>query len=425
MGPKAAEIQGARRRRRLTASHLASLRSESEAYDVADPDCPGLLLHVGAKRADGTPGTRSWHWRFRWRGRRVKLTVGKFPERGQRDAHDLVRTARECLERGIDPRTAGLTRARVAPTQVAGSAVGQTAPHSVAALAAEFMHHYITPRRRRPEYVQRVLDVEVLPRWRTRDARTIKPREVVELIDGIAARGKPSMANKVASIIGQMFRFGVQRALVDTSPVVLMGSPGGIEKPRSRALDDAELAVFLANLDDVYRSHATKHALRALLYTGQRRGELYGAEWRDIDFKTAIWTVRPEVSKTGETQLVPLTAPAVAAFKRLKVRAGRSRFVVPDASGTKPADPKILTRAVARSQKTWKQLKVKRPFVVHDLRRTLRTHLAKLGVEPHVAERVIGHKQRGIIAVYDVHSYLDEKRAALEKWAKHVVELKP
>ena len=90
------------------------------------------------------------------------------------------------------------------------------------------MLRHVHRQRRRPEYVQRILNAEVVPRWGSRDARAIKPREVIELLDEIADRA-PVMANRVAGIHSQMFRFGIHRALVETTPVQLLYRPGGKE----------------------------------------------------------------------------------------------------------------------------------------------------------------------------------------------------
>ena len=103
--------------------------------------------------------------------------------------------------------------------------------------------------------------------------------------------------------------------------------------------------------------------------------------------------------------------------------AGGSRYVLPSADKSGPADPKYITRSVARCLKQFKTHGVG-AFTPHDLRRTGRTGLAKLGVKVDIAERVLNHARERIEATYDVHEYLDEKRDALEKWEKHLVELR-
>jgi hypothetical protein len=131
------------------------------------------------------------------------------------EAHERADEARALLRRGIDPRRAGITLApRVtAATQAPAGPSG----HSVAHLAQEFMARHVTRLRRRPAYVQRIPDAEILPRGAHRDARRIKPWEVIELLDEIADRA-PVMANRVAGILSQRVRVGIHRAIVETSP---------------------------------------------------------------------------------------------------------------------------------------------------------------------------------------------------------------
>jgi integrase len=89
---------------------------------------------------------------------------------------------------------------------------------------------------------------------------------------------------------------------------------------------------------------------------------------------------------------------------------------------TQPVDPKLYTRRIARCLKRFGKLGIA-PFTLHDLRRTCRTGLARLKIEPHIAERVLNHAQERIAGTYDVYNYLDEKRAALDKWATHLRSL--
>lgn len=115
--------------------------------------------------------------------------------------------------------------------------------HTVEFLAYEFLEHHVKPSRKQPAYVENILNHDVLTpdAWKGRDARTIKSREVIELLDGIVARGSRVMANRVAGVLGQMFKFGVHRDIVEANPVQLLYRPGGKESPRDRCLIDDEL----------------------------------------------------------------------------------------------------------------------------------------------------------------------------------------
>ena len=270
-----------------------------------------------------------------------------------------------------------------------------------------------------------MLNKDVLFEWAGRDARTIKPRDVLELLDGIVDRGSAIMSNRVHSLLKQLFKYGVHRQIIEVSPVQLLYLPGGVQKPRSRALSDAELAALFANVDDVMtRAPRTVAAMRLMLYTACRRSEIGLARWSHfhLDGDSPTWRVPVELSKTGVEYIVPLVPEAVAELRRLKRNAGRSPWVFPNGSADKAADPKILTRSLARHLPALSEKGIK-AFTLHDLRRTARTGLARLKVPPHIAERCLNHAQPGIIAAYDTHAYLDEKRAALAQWAAHLASL--
>jgi integrase len=399
---------------RLTRGRVESLKPRDHRYEINDPSCAGLQLRVAPT------GVKSWHWRFYWHGSRARLVLGLWPKTSLAEAHEKAGAARDLLRRDIDPRRAGITSAsRVRPEAPPAEGPPQ---HSVAHLAREYMSRHVKRQRRRPEYVQRILDAEILPRWGSRDARTIKPREVIELLDEIADRA-PVMANRVAGILSQMFRFGIHRAIVEATPVLLLYRPGGKEKPRARVLSEEELRAFLRNLDDACRFQRLPHVLRVLLLTLQRRSELALAEWREFDFTAKTWTIPDAHAKTGKGHVLPLSDWAVGELLKLKVMAGSSRYVLPSSNQSQPIDPKYITRGVARCLKRFKKHGVA-AFTPHDLRRTGRTGLARLGVKVDIAERVLNHARERMEATYDVHDYVEEKRQALERWAKYLAGLR-
>ena len=427
--------------RRMTPAALATL----EPGDHTDPAVTGLQIRVREDRHGKR--RRTWLLRYKWTGRPVRITLGG-DSLGLADARSLAIAARDLIDRGIDPRTAERPKRRRAalpkPPPAADLpsvlAAASDRPHSVEHLAHEYLERHVKRQRKRPEYVERFLASEVLPRWAGRDARTITPRQVVELLDGIVERGAPTMANRGAGILSQMFPFGVHRAIVDTSPVQLLYRPGGKEKPRERALADDEIGALLVNLDaamrfqtgESRRSPRMAHALRVLLLTGQRRGELALARWADFTLtgRTPVWHIPAEHSKTGAPHVVPLSPAAVRELEALRKYANGSDYVLPTEDGKASADAKLVTRSLSRNLKRLQQAAAAmqpavqlEPFTVHDLRRTCRTGLARLKVPHDVAERVLNHKLPAMREVYDQHEPLEEMRAALVKWASHLARL--
>lgn len=382
-----------------------------------DPACMGLQLRV-TRRAAGSL-TRSWLLRFKFKGEESRILLGHFPALTLADARMAAMDLRERAAQGIDPRRATARRVAI---RAESPAATRSDPYTVAALAETFLNLHVRPRRKRPEYVEQILSRDVLPLWGERDARTIKPQEVIALLDGIVARGSPVQANRVAGLLGQLFRFGIHRQVVTDSPVKLLFRPGGKEQARDRALSDDELRVILADPQKALRLHRTAHVFMALLLTGQRRGELTQALWRDVDFKARVWSIPAEHSKNGRAHLVPLSGAAIAQFEALHRLSGRTRYVLPADSGDAPIEAKLITRSLARCVPRLRRLGVA-PFTLHDLRRTCRTGLSRVGVRPDIAERVLNHSPGRLVATYDVHEHLEERRAALERWAAHVQSL--
>jgi integrase len=386
--------------------------------DHTDPATPGLQLRV---RRTANGHSRTWCFRYKWRGEPVRIVIGHTSGMKLIDAREEAIKLRKALDDGIDPRRA---RPRRLPTPLppsAGAAAVATPDrkHSIEHLVTEFTERYLRPSRKRPEYAEAILAKDVAPEWRGRDARTIEPHEVITLLDKIVDRGSPVSANRTAALLSQLFRFGIQRRIVQTTPVQLLFPPGGKEKARNRVLSDDELKVFLKDPRACTRFERLEHVLLILLLTGQRRGELALARWSDIDLKARTWTIPDENAKAGRGHVVPLSDWAVREFEALKPMAEGSRWVLPASNRGDPVDAKLLTRGLAKCLKRFKEAGVK-AFTLHDLRRTCRTGLGRLKIEPHISERVLNHVQHGIAGVYDRAEYLDEKRAALEKWAEYL-----
>jgi integrase len=303
---------------------------------------------------------------------------------------------------------------------------------TVRQMAEEFRDRHLKPNVRTWAETWRIIEKDVLPEWGDRDANSIAPREVVTLLDGILDRGAQRMANKVRSILFQMFKFGVGRGMVDGSPVVLVSRPSTVTTTRDRILTDDEIKAFWNKIEEADMLPRLRHALRLLLITGQRRGEVALATWDEFDLDAKVWRIPGERTKSGKrarspkAHEVPLSQLAIDTLATIKaeqatLRAGEGYsgpFLFPSPHWDTEAaiDPHALTRAVSRNRKLWGIPS----FTVHDLRRTVRSNLAALGVDPVVARKVVNHSLAGMDAVYDRYDYGPEKRQALDLWAERL-----
>lgn len=437
-------------RARLTSNQIEGLKPRPKLYEITDGSCAGLKLRIRPS------GTKVWAYRFYWEGRRQLLQLGMWPDTNLATARERAIAARKLLRDGIDPRKAGLVSTKskhdgripassvriepaVARPRLPNASKKQPAatdlsddphdlppdPHSVKFLAHEFYYRHIVKERGyvRPEYVKDILNRDVLPFWADRDARTIKPREILNRLDQIVDRGSKVMANRVADNLGLMFKYGIHRGIVADSPVKLLYKPGGTENTRERSFDHDELKAFLLNYKQACRTRRIGHILMVLLLTLQRRQELALARKSDFDLDAGTWSIPDEHSKGKRGQrrghVLPLTSWAVTEIRALMDLAGESPYLLPREDGEKPIDPKVVTRAVKRLQRRFQKFGIQ-PWTPHDLRRTGRTALSALGVEDKIAERVINHKPVRIKRVYDRYEYFTEKKDALTKWEEHL-----
>ena len=188
--------------------------------------------------------------------------------------------------------------------------------------------------------------------------------------------------------------------------------------PRQRVLSDGEIRALWLDFGDGHVSKTLWLALKLLLATSQRRGEVMRAKRAEFDMRKQYWLIPAERlgKKKGPNgampHLVPRSPLALSVVKELLELAAESEWLLPSPDDPKrPMDERALNRAISRKSFGWSR---------HDVRRTVRTRLSGLGVAAVVAERVIGHELLGLIAVYDVHAYETEKRAALRLWANEL-----
>ena len=202
--------------------------------------------------------------------------------------------------------------------------------------------------------------------------------------------------------------------------------PGGEERPRQRVLTADEIKTFWAKLTSADMAEPTRLALKLLLVTAQRRGELTFAKWSHFDLGARLWTIPTELLKTSharraepEPHVIPRSPLALELLGQLHQLTGEGTHVLParaDKRKDRSYSERVLSRAVRENAKHFGIAH----FTPHDLRRTAASFMTKLRIPRLHVEKVLNHATGDIAEVYDRHNYFPEKRAALEKWAKHL-----
>lgn len=385
---------------------------------VAVSDGGGLTFTLS------TGGTGAWVLRYRHGGKPKELTLGRYPDKSLSRARDDARKARDQIQNGIDvARQKQLERIVLASRQSYRELVKDYMDKVFPTLASS------TVKQRTQQF-----NKLILPKLGQVSACEIKTADVVSLVEGVG-RKSINVAEMVLTAVSETFKHGIARNTVTTNPCLGISTTaicGRPEPTRARLmLTKEEMRTTLPRLPFVGRENAL--SIKILLATCTRIGELARAEWSHIDFSRAEWFVPATNSKTGRSYTVPVV-PAVADwFAELQELACGSPYVLPARQRCRTQNDGGETyfeqRAVnAMLNKLFDSMEASgtqiRRFTPHDLRSTARSWLTseEIGANVVVAERCLNHSLGGLIAIYDQHDYLTERRTALEKWTKIILD---
>lgn len=403
----------AKKREGFTVAELLKLKAELAAgKESAAPGQQGFSVLKLAS------GELQFRFTYFFNGQRRRLSFGTFDRDGRDGRLTLAEAgarydgARALLRNGIDPKAQrDMDRTAAARAELEA----QRAP-TFDALFAEYTERELSTKRTGAD-LRRLIERNALPTLGPRKVKELTRREVVLLLNGIRDAGSPATADKVTTVLVRCLNYACEAGILDVNP--LAGIRRGKSEPRERALSDDEVRAVWRGLDGSDMHRSTALALRLILTTGQRPGEVAGLAWQEID--ADVWTIPAARAKNGRAHRVPLSALARELLAEARDIAGASAYAFPSPRGSedRPMERHSLSRAVLRNLARFGIA----AWTPHDLRRTMRTGLAALGIAHEVAERVVGHAQDRITATYNQHSYDKEKRAALEAWGRRLGEI--
>lgn len=246
------------------------------------------------------------------------------------------------------------------------------------------------------------------------------PSQVLELCEVIKKRGAPATAVHAREIIQQIYRHAKSRGLpLDNPAESIKSSAIASFKPRERALTPHEIRIFFTVIDTVGTLPTLKLALKFILLTMCRKGELLQATWKEIDFASATWIVPSERMKARRPHAVYLSRQAVDLLVGLKTCAGSSPYLLPGRYETdQPMSNATLNRVISVTVEKAHMQGFELPsFCVHDLRRTASTLLHEAGFNTDWIEKCLAHEQRGVRSVYNKAEYAEQRREMLQCWA--------
>lgn len=363
----------------------APAKGQKDYYDSSKTSPHGF----GVRVSQG--GSKTFFLMYTRDGKRRRWTIGRYPEVSLQDARR--KSARVYNNQG-DPAT---EKRRVRELG------------SFRSLVRKFLE--ANERKLQPasavEY-RRILN-EVIEEFGDAPAAKIQRRHLREYLDAKAAK-TPFMANRMYGLLRRVYNWAKEKEWIDANPCDGLKKPGGKEPQRERVLNTDEIR-------RVWKAAEKERPMMAIYFkllflTGVRRSEARTARWEDNDLEQRLWRI--PVTKSGKPNELPLSNPVVSLLKTVWPLTGHTEHVFIGPSG------KALTNPQKAKQRIEKNSGVK--FRIHDIRRTVATQLAALGVPSDTVSAILNHSVGGIATtrIYMRYERIEEKRAALEKWARRL-----
>ncbi len=384
---------------KLTDAKLRNLSEPGKYFDGA-----GLYLEL-------TPaGGRYWRMKYRHAGKEKRLAFGVYPAVSLKDARDQATAARKVIQSGDDP---GALR-KAAKVQAIHEAA-----NTLEAVARDWLKHQagrwesVTADR-----VKASLEADIFPALGARPMAGIKPGEVMAAVKKIEARGAGDQAGRVLQRVKAVFRWAVTHERIASNPMLDL-VPSEILKPRQvnhrPALADKELPAFLVKLEAYEGDPNTVQALRLLMLTATRPGEVRGARWAEFDLDAAMWIIPAERMKMRHEHRVPLSRQAVEVLRTMQPLSGGRELVFPSPFyPSKSLSENTFNSAMAR-------LGYKGTATAHGFRALFSTVANECGWNPDVIERQLAHAERNEVrAAYHRSTYLQERAKLMQWWADYL-----
>lgn len=381
-------------KQKLTTKFIENIKENArKRQDFRDGLMPGLVLRVS------TTGTKTFCLHKRINGKMRRLTIGRFGILSLSDARERVRQVLCEVDAGRFEERTGI-EVEVRKT------LGEIIPEYIDKHAKVHNRDW----KNKASLLGKFTDLH------DKHIDRIKRADVVKACDTIH-KTAPVSANRALAHLKHLMNWCVDRGMMDASPITGM-KPLTKETSRERVLTHDELRLLWAACDA--EGYPFGDCMKLLILSGQRRAEVAEMRWSELDMEKRLWTLPSSRAKNGKQHTVPITDDMLTVLRRVP------RYLTSDFVFTTTGKTPISGFGRVKSRLDKALPKGTPPWVIHDLRRTLSTNLAMLGVPQPVTEALLNHKSglvSGVAAIYNVYSYGDEKREALYAWSRQLAKV--
>lgn len=363
-------------------------------------------------------GSKLWRFDYRFLDKRKTLALGRYPDVSLKAARQALAEARTMLADGTDPGAARKDAKRSARVAAA---------NSFEAIARAWWEKWRTDRTEgTASGAIRALEIHVFPRLGSVPISSIGPVDVLEVLRKIEAKGSTEMLKRVRARIGEIFIFAIANGIATSNPTEgLHKAVKTHTEQRRPALRASELRDFFIRLEAVRISQPIKLAIRLLVLTFVRPGELRCAQWPEFDLNAGVWTVPAERDRgrglTGmkmrEEHIVPLSRQALAVLHELQDHSPGRDLLFPNRNGQgRPISDGTINSALRAMGYQAHEV------TGHGFRATATGALLEMGFRPDVIDRQLAHRERKqVFAAYSHHAqFLPERTKMMQAWADYL-----
>lgn len=362
-----------------------------------------------------------WRFRYSYGGKARAMWIGSYGDLPLAKARERARELSARVALGYD--VAGEKQERKASTLA--KIEKEKNARRVSDLALEYYEKQIVGRWKHPDILRRRIEKDINPHIGIIKVEDVKPGDIDMMLQSIVQRGAPTIANDVLRWIKRIFNYGIKRHYLSFNPAAAFDNndAGGQEKSRARFLSEEEITLLFRAMKIAKGfSRQNEITFKLLLLLCCRKMELCSAKWEEFNLEEGIWHLKN--TKNGDNLDIPLPKLSLVWLNELKQLSLGSEWVLPARKMQNRMIPHIaestLPVALAKLKPHMKEVE---GFTIHDFRRTARTHLAFLGIDPVVAERCLNHRIKGVEGIYNRHNYFNERKLALNKLADFLAEI--
>ena len=399
----------------LTDAKVRNAKPEAKRYRLGDGN--SLFLQVEPK------GGKYWRFMYRYGGKQKTLALGTYPEVSLVDARELVYEARKTLAGGTDPGAAKQEEKRRAVFNAENTFEG---------VAKEWFENN-KPKwtEEHAERLWRRVEIHLVAELGKRPIADISTLELLNVIRKVESqkitrgegklkrRGGTEVSHRVLQTASSIFNYAIVTERMATNPAYPLRDGRALKPHKAKnypTITAKELPEFLQRLDEAKTTLQNKLAIRLMLLTFVRTGELRKSTWNDVDLEAKEWRLRAEITKMRDEHIVPLSKQAIELFRELHKISGHREFLFP---------PQQHRKHMLMSENTInmviKRMGYEGKMVGHGFRALASTTLNELGYPPDVIERQLAHAERNKIrAAYNRAEYLPQRRKMMLEWADYI-----